>query len=245
MELVNTKVRQGFTQLQLTPFAMPVMQLVDRAKAAILRHDAAESIFRTKRDPAAADIPVVADASKPIWVWETLHQALDTPNLVYFPRSYAVRGHQGLTKDEVMHKTHFCAVPGWSVGLIEPIPVMPQQGRGKVIGGRRQLEGTSTPREYLRTLAAPAYGGETGWTPEDFLTHLMVRLDMTGQVSHDRQDANALWLLGSYVPDFGGRWMESLVPVGYWDHRRLYLSAHRSANRLKVCVARSMTRLGV
>ncbi len=33
-----------------------------------------------------------------------------------------------------------CAVPGWSVGLVESLPIMPQQGRGETLGGRRQLE---------------------------------------------------------------------------------------------------------
>jgi hypothetical protein len=31
-ELVNWKMRQGFTQLQLTPIAMPTSQLIDRVK---------------------------------------------------------------------------------------------------------------------------------------------------------------------------------------------------------------------
>jgi hypothetical protein len=121
---------------------------------------------------------------------------------------------------------------------------MPQQGQGKVIGGRKQLEPYSTPRDYLRTLSTPTYQGETGWTPEDFLTHFITQLETTNQVSHDRSLSNALWLLGSYMPDSGGNRMKSLVPVGYWARRRLYLSVHRSANRLRVCVARSTVRLG-
>ena len=170
-ELVDRKMRQGFTQLQLTPIAMPTSQLIDRVKTAVLTH--------------------------------------------------------------------------WSVGLIEPIPIMPQQGQGKIIGGRKQLEEYSTPRDYLRILSTPTYQGETGWTPEDFLTHFITQLETTNQVSHDRHDRNALWLLGSYMPNSMPK--AKLVPVGYWDRdagRRIRLSAHRTGNRLRTWVARSTVRLG-
>lgn len=65
-----------------------------------------------------------------------------------------------------MQKTR-CSVPGLSGGLLEPTPIMPQQGQGKVIGGRKQLEAYSTRRDYLRTLSTSTYQGETGRTPED------------------------------------------------------------------------------
>ena len=143
-----------------------------------------------------------------------------------------------------MQQTRLCAVPGWSVGLIEPIPIMPQQGQGKIIGGRKQLEEYSTPRDYLRTLSTPTYQGETGWTPEDFLTHFITQLETTNQVSHDRHDRNALWLLGAYMPNSMPN--AELVPVGYWDRdagRRMRVSAHRTGNRLRAWVARSTVRL--
>ncbi|MCX6682403.1 MAG: hypothetical protein NTY71_05395 [Methanoregula sp.] len=243
-ELVDRKMRQGFTRLQLTPIAMPVSQLIDRVKTAVLNHAAAGKIIRTKQNSTDADIPVRVNTGEPIWIWDRVRQAVDTPDLVYFPQAYTDRNHQGLTKEEVMQKTRVCAVPGWSVGLIEPIPVMPQQGQGNVTGGRKQLEGYSTPHDYLRTLSTPTYQGETGWTPEDFLTSFITQLETTNQVRHDRYDSNALWLLGSYMPNSGGNRMKRLVPVGYWDRGRLYLSVHRSGNRLRGWVARSTVRLG-
>lgn len=244
-ELVDRKMRQGFTQLQLTPIAMPTSQLIDRVKTAVLKHAAAGKIIQTKQNSTDADIPVRVNIGEPIWIWDRVRQAVDTPNLVYFPQAYTDRNHKGLTKEEVMQKTLLCAVPGWSVGLIEPIPIMPQQGQGKVIGGRKQLEEYSTPRDYLRTLSTPTYQGETGWTPEDFLTHFITQLETTNQVSHDRYDSNALWLLGSYMPNSMPN--AELVPVGYWDRdagRRMRLSAHRTGNRLRTWVARSTVRLG-
>ena len=248
-ELVYRKMRQGFTQLQVTPIAMPTSRLIGLARTAVLEHAAAGKIIRTKQKQDSshnADIPVRVNSSgEPIWIWDRVRKAVDTPKIVYFPQAYTdCDHHQGLTKEEVIQKKHLCAVPGWSAGLIEPMPIMPQQGHGKVMGGRKQLEGYSTPHDYLRTLSTPPYQGETGWTQEDFLTYFMTRLEAENQVSHDREDSNALWLLGSYIPDLGGNRMKRLVPVGYWARKRLYLSVHRSANRFRCCVARSIVRLG-
>jgi hypothetical protein len=244
--LTDSKRQQGFTQLQLTPIAMPTSQLLDRVISAVLKHAAAGEIIQTKQNPADADTPVRVNTGKPLWIWDKVRQILDTPDLVYFPQTYTHRDHQGFTKEEAMQETRFCAVPGWSVALVEPIPVMPQPGQGEIIGRRRQLEAYSTPREYLQTLSTSAYQGETGWTPEDFLTHFVTQLETTSQVSHARYDSNALWLLGSYVPDLGHRGLTNLVLVGYWDRPKgkMYLSAHRSGNRFEGWVARSMVRLG-
>ena len=244
-ELVDRKMRQGFTQLQLTPIAMSVSQLIDRVKTVVLKHAAAGKILQTKENSTDADIPARVNTGGPIWIWDRVRQVLDTPNLLYFPRAYTNRDHQGSKKEQVIRKTRLCAVPGWSVGLIEPISIMSQQGQGEVIGGRKQLEEYCTPREYLQILSTPIYEEETGWTPEDFLTHFVATLETTNQISHDRHDGNALWLLGSYMPNSMPN--AKLVPVGYWDRdagRRLRLTAHRTGNRLRAWVARSMVRLG-
>ncbi|MGA9397918.1 MAG: hypothetical protein WBV22_06615 [Anaerolineaceae bacterium] len=244
-ELVDRKSRQGFTLLQLTPIAMPVSGFMDRVKTVIIDHAAAGKILRTKMNATEDDIPVDVNTRAPVWIWERVRQVLDTPAVVYFPQVYIGQNHQGFTKEEVMQNTRFCAVPGWSVGLIEPMPVMPQPGQGKVVGGRKRLETYFTPRDYLQTLNTSAYQGETGWTLEDFLTYFITRLETTHQVSHDRYDSNALWLLGMYLPDL--KKTPNIVPVGYWSRdvgRKLYLSAHRTGNHFQILGARSMVRLG-
>jgi hypothetical protein len=224
---------------------MPTSRLLDRVRSAVLEHAKAGEIIQTKQNPTDADTPVRVNTVEQIWIWDRVRQALDAPDIVYFPQAYTDRDHQGLTKEEVMQETRLCAVPGWSVGLIEPIPIMPRQGQGIVVGGRKQLEDYSAPRDYLQTLSTPTYQGETGWTPEDFLTHFVTRLDTTNQVSHDRYDGNALWLLGSYMPNSMPN--SGLVPVGYWARdagRKMHLTAHRPGNRLREWVARSTVRLG-
>jgi hypothetical protein len=81
------------------------------------------------------------------------------------------------------------------VGLVESLPIMPKQGQGKTLGGRRQLEIGSSTSEYLQTLQVEPYRGETGKTLEDFITKFLTHLETTNEVSSDRYDDNAYGFL--------------------------------------------------
>ena len=233
-ELVERKVPQGFERLALTPIAAPLPLLIDRMRAAVLRHAGEGTIVRTRRSPFDPFVPVRVNPEKTVWVWETLRQAFDTDRLVYFPQED--RGHrkgeaeyQGQTKSEAINNKNICAIPGWSVGLIESTPIMPGPGEGTILAGRRQLEIGLSPREYLRILQEPAYAGETGTTLEDFITGFLTRLETTNEVSNDISDNNALWCLGQYmkIP------YAEVVPTGRW-HRpvgRVRLDMHRTGNK--------------
>ena len=228
-ELVGRKAPQGFDRLELTPMTMPTPLLIDRMNEAILRHAAEGRIFQTRRSPSDSLIPVRVNNEKQVWTWDTLSQALDTDELVFFPQECS-SNHRGQTKLEVVNNGCICAVPGWSVGLVESLPIMPLQGRGKTIGGRRQLEIGSSPRDYLRTLQTQAYQGETGKTLEDFITRFLTHLETTNEVSNDVNDNNALWCLGQYLNVA----YADLVLTGRWfrDVGRVRLDMHRTGNRL-------------
>jgi hypothetical protein len=77
-ELVGRKVPQGFDRLELTPMAMPTLLLIDKMKAAILKHAAEGKIFQTRRSLSDPLIPVRANTEKHVWIWDTLRQAIDT-----------------------------------------------------------------------------------------------------------------------------------------------------------------------
>ena len=228
-ELVGRKVPQGFDRLELTPMATPTPLLIGKMKAAILKHAAEGKIYQTRRSPSDPLIPVRVNKEKHVWIWDTLRLAIDTDELVYFPQEYS-SNHRGQTKLEAINNGCICAVPGWSVGLVESLPIMPQQGEGKTLGGRRQLEIGSSPNEYFQTLQLEAYQGETGKTLEDFITRFLTHLETTNEVSNDVDDNNALWCLAQYLRVSYG----DLVPTGRW-HRsvgRARLDMHRSNNKL-------------
>lgn len=236
-ELMRRKMAQGFTRLQLTPLALPISYLSERAKDVIRTHAANGKIFQTKRTPSDPDEPVHVDQDEPEWMWDALKEADAHGDLVYFPTSYKTN-HQGMTKDRVL-ASQPDALRGWSVQLIEEDPFLPKEGQGKTQGGRKQLENNHTPQEYLRTLGNSGYEGETGWTIEDFLTHFLTRLAETNQVSNDWDDYNALWLTGNYHSPTG------LVPGGDW--RRSYggldLAGNNPDGRRDGWGARSTVRL--
>ena len=230
-ELIGRKVPQGFGRLELTPMAMPTPLFIDRMKTAILKHAAEGKIYQTRCSPSDPLIPVRVNTEKHVWIWDTLRQALDTDELVYFPQEYS-SNHRGQTKLEVVNNGRICAVPGWSVGLVESFLIMPQQGRGQTLGGRRQLEIGSSPREYLRTLQTQVYQGETRKTLEDFIIKFLTHLDTADEISNDRVDDNALWCLGQYVK-YVQHLKSGLVPTGWWhrDFGRVRLDAHRPGNK--------------
>jgi hypothetical protein len=242
-ELVDRKMQQGFTQLQLTPIAMPTSQLIDLMKSAIVKHAAEGLIYQTRRSPSDPLTPVRVNAEKQVWVWDTLKQAIDTGELVYFPKEYS-SNHRGQTKLEVVNNRRICAVPGWSVGLVESFPIMPEQGQAKILGGRRQLEIGSSPNEYLQTLQSEAYQGETGKTLEDLITKFLTHLETTNEVSNDVYDNNGMWCLAHYLKIS----YAEVVPTGHW-HRsvgRIRLGMHRTNNKLctKSFGGSTMVRLG-
>jgi hypothetical protein len=134
-----------------------------------------------------------------------------------------------LTKPEIINNDRICAVPGWSVGLIESAPMMPGQGQGKTLSGRKQPEIGLSPNEYLQALQSPPYRGETGKTLEDFMINFLTRLETTGEVSNDIADNNAVWCLGQYLKIT----YADVVPTGRWYRSigRVRLDMHRSNNK--------------
>jgi hypothetical protein len=230
-ELVARKVPQGFDRLEVTPMAMPSHLLIKQLKTALLKHAAEGKTYQTRKSNTDPLIPVRVDSDKTIWMWDTLSQVLDTDETVYFPQEY-VSDHGGDTKLEVITDGQYCAIPGWSVGLVESLPIQPAQGKGRTLGGRRQLEIGLSPREYLGVLQTDGYQGETGKTIEDFIIEFLTRMVASHEISYDRQDNNALWLLGQYVK-YVNEVKSDLVPTGWWhrDFGRLRLDAHRPGNK--------------
>jgi len=230
-ELVEKKILQGFDHLQLTPIAMSIPVLIERLKTAINKSISQGAIYQTRHNSLEPLIPVLVNAEKQVWIWETLKLRLDTNELVYFPQEFS-SNHKGLTKLQVINHRNICALPGWSVCLVEKLPIIPQQGQGIIFERRKQLEIGFSPREYLQILQMQAYQGETGKTLEDFIISFLTHLETTNEVSNDRYDNNALWLIGQYVK-YVKTVKSDLVPTGWWhrNYGRLRLDAHRPGNK--------------
>ena len=131
--------------------------------------------------------------------------------LVYFPKEFSEKHHQGKTKLELLKKQR----EGWNVMFIENLPNIPQKGEEKEIKGRKQLEAGKTPLEYLEILKTnPDYKNETGMTPEDQIIYAMKYLEQNNQIIDDYfGNGSSPCQLGSYFHTSESE----AVPLVYWD----------------------------
>jgi len=228
-KLVNIKYSQGFKHLELVPLALPLPQFTKILERIITEHRDGATPYKTRRLLTGALVPTRVNKEKLGRVWETLEQAYENKELIYFPQEFS-DNNKGMTKLETINNPNICSVPGWAIGLTEGLNIIPQIGKGKILKGRKQLEAGCSPNEYLEILKGKAYVGETGKTLEDFILEFIFRLEKHKEVSFTDEDNNGLWCLGQYykLP------YDRVVPVGRWLGKvgRVRLDSHRTNNKL-------------
>ena len=219
--MVEKKMKQGFTEIDLTPMASPIARLKILAENVIRKHHAEGKLFATRKNPADENEPLVAlelDTNQPLFVWDKAEHGDVNGEIKYFPKQFDKNDHGGVTKPEWLAESASSPFPGWDVSLQESTINIPRQGKGKTIGGRKQLETNKSPIEYLKTLLTdPAYHGESGTTLEQWLTKFVKTLDTTNQVIDDYQGNGSLnYLIAQYHV------ASDRVLFGYWyrDVRR-------------------------
>ena len=216
-ERIETKMKQGFTNLDLTPFASPIERLMATTERVIRKHHADGKLFATRKNPSDGNeplMPLELDTTKPLFVWDKLIHADVNGELQYFVKQFDKTNHGGKTKQQLLDEAIRTGAPfpGWDVSLQESSINIPRQGKGQTIGGRKQLETSQTPTEYLRTLLTdPNYRDESGTTIEQWLTKLKNTLERTHQVIDDYSGSGSLnYLIAQYHPASG------YVPRGCW-----------------------------
>ncbi len=224
--MILKKMEQGFTKLVLEPFAYSADALSDKYRKAILQHHKDGKLLATKDKPTDPDEPLALDENQPLWRWEEGYSHADTEDkLVYFPREFS-KNHGGKTKKELLATD---GANAWRIWLLEDMPNIPREGKGKEKGGRRQVETNKTPTEYLKLFQTdPMYQDESGLTPEADLTYALTHLEETNQVVNDYQGKGSLsYQVGGYFPASG------VVPGSYWSRgvRRAYLNRDDPAYR--------------
>jgi hypothetical protein len=241
---LKTKMEQGFTELQITPFALPLSKLTETVSRSILKHKKENKLFTAKKDPNDQNeqlVPLELDENQPLWIWDQYQDADTNNNLVYFPKEFNQTNHQGQTKAEIL-KTK-AAFPGYLVTLQEKNSNIPRENQGATNKDRKQLEANLTPIEYLQKLQTdPAYQKESGTTPEEWLMRFLAHLETTDQVIDDYQgNGSVAYNLAGYFPASGH------VPYAYWyrDDRRAYLYRDDAGFRISYVGARSAVRVGL
>lgn len=207
-DLVAEKTKQGFTRLLLTPLAMPVRDFERHIDTTLRKHESEGKLFL---DPFTYQGPDERPGRVHPWAAVIIASDIESPDLIYFPKGFEEgKTNGGITKEQAVQDTNVCAFPGWSVGLIEDISEVAQEGEAKTIEGRKQLERGEHPEVVLERLQTQPYRGETGLTPEDFLTEFITHLEET---NHVIQDSGQLFLIGAFIPDEGS------IPRASWSEK--------------------------
>lgn len=209
-ELFETKMLQGFTELSITPFALPLSRLTDTLKKQLIIHSQSGKLFHTKKNQADASeslIPFDLDKDNALYVEESYDQADENGTLVYDVKEFS-GNHQGKTKQEMIASQ--MTMPGYLITLREKNVNIPRVQQGKTLYNRKQFETNKSPKEYLKAIQTETqYQGESGYTPEEWLTQFLTHMQETDQVMDDGQgESSASFQCGAYYPASG------FVPYG-------------------------------
>ncbi len=247
-EINQTKFNQGFTQIQLTPFALPLEMLAAKLEESILKHHKDGKLLATKANPTDPDEPLELDTNQPLFTWDGWidknkpmgEQGADiTGQCVYHVQNFDQTNHQGKTKQQILDNQRQTRDPfvGWEVKLIESSPNIPREGKGQTKGKRKQPETNQTPEEYQKLFQTdPQYRHEHGETNEDWITQFLIHLEQTNQVIDDWKGKGSItYLPGSYNP------ASRSLGYGGWfrDNRQVYLHGNDPGDRYSYIGCRS------
>ena len=202
IEMLETKVSQGFSRLQLTPQTASLDTLITKYKSLLLQKHQDGKLLSTGGDK----LPLNPD--NPLYVWDQYQGAdtKDNPNegVVYYPEQYDKTNHQGQSKRQLI-----ASGMNWNIELIEDLPDLPAEGKGKelnvkrgITSDRTPLEANQTPHKYLQTLQTdPNYQGEKGFTIEDWIIYAISKLEEENiQIDDWQGQGKGCYNLSSYFP---------------------------------------------
>ncbi len=212
-EFLAKKREQGFTELLLVPIGTPLSFLIDRIRDLIVKKHKQGKLLGT--DGKKLEL----NENEPVCVNDIYKDADKTGDLVYYPQKFDKEDHGGKTKEELIAETG-----GWQIELIEDMPDLPAEGKGKTFAGRKQIEANQSPEEYLETQQTnKQYEGEQFTTPESQLSYFMQYLQKHNQVIDDWQgQGKTCWNAGAYFKGSG------LVPDGDWNRSAKQFYLHRN-----------------
>ena len=202
-EVFKKKMEQGFTEMEIVPFGLPLERLIKTAEKAILNHHKEGKLFSNRNNPEDESeelVPLEVDENHPLYFWDGYNNADINGEMVYFPLSFDKdpEKHRGKTKDQIIKETK----QGFQIILREKNLNIPRAGKGETIGGRKQIEASQTPHEYLKKIQTEeGYINEEGQTPEDWLTIFLTHLEKHNQVIDDYQGNGSLaYNTGAWFP---------------------------------------------
>ncbi|MEK7159671.1 MAG: hypothetical protein AAB766_04200 [Patescibacteria group bacterium] len=205
-EKYETKMKQGFTKIQLTPFALPLEELTITFERCLRDHEKRKKLF-WPRGSYEFEMGLRLDSEEllsvaSIWINgeapEGKRGADVTSECIYHvTKCNGTNCFGGQTKVKILEEQHGLPFAGWEVKLLEKNLIIPGKGAGKVINGRKQFEDLYSPMEYIQQLQRYLeYAHEQGLTIEDWLWSFIHNLEET-KVLNISGGMN-YFLIGSY-----------------------------------------------
>lgn len=238
-KLLQEKWKQGFTRLLVVPFAMSLDVLIEKYGQALVRHLNEGKLYATRfrsTDPAE---PMKLDVARPVWVWGDYKEADKNGKLIYLHREFGIE-HRGVNKETHLSLFSGSDHAGWQLLFMEDLPNIPGKYTVKTKGGRTQLASGSSAKEYMDMLASKTeYTGESGMTPEDWISYALTHLEDNDEVIDDYMGTGRIaYQLGGYFAESNG------VPCIYWgrSHKRANFSKDVTSSPHKYLGARTVVR---
>ncbi len=239
-EIFAKKAEQGFKELRITPFALPIQRLFAAIEEELKRQYKNGILKSTNEDK------LDLDTSQPLYQWDGYR----TKTPVYFPTDLERANHGGKTKRQLLD-SDTSSFPGFLVSFEEKEQDIPREGQGTEINGRRRLEAGLSPKEYFDLLKKPEYQHESGLTIEDWIIRFLSTLHKDGTVIDDwdakdadeNDIASACLNLATLFPEEGEH---GVVSRAFWDR----VGARAAADGFDVTVrcsldgSRSLVRVG-
>lgn len=187
---LEKKKSQGFKNVILVPFGMPLRSLIKTLKINFISHYKNRELFHTKINETDLDKEVFSPAYE-----RELSRNVEVKNnaffnfeigylfdgdiqgtLLYDVKNFDPENHGGKTKAQLLNEREMQRKDGWDVLLFEENMVIPKGSNGKSMGVgdniRKQIEAGKKSTEYFKFLSEniqdphSPYQGEEGLTPE-------------------------------------------------------------------------------
>jgi hypothetical protein len=227
-EFFTTKLKQGFSELEIVPFALPLSRLVETLKIQLIKHHKEGRLFRARAKATDSLRPFDLSQDKPLFFLKEFEKADDSGELVYNPQELSLN-HQGKTKKEILASQKLSFFSGYLIILREKEFDLPGRGGGLAVGGRKQLESGYSCDEYLKILKTnPMYQGEFAQTPEEWVTAFLTHLEETNEVIDDLEAIGSeCFLPGAYFHS------SDLVPYGIsgYQYKGVILGGYNALDR--------------
>jgi len=228
-QVLQEKKKYGFTKLLITPFAVPMKDLVDKAGQVIVRASDEGKLFapRDEQNGSAGTRELLQlNKEKPFFLPSFNPKGLFfyEPQLTYDSISGEFQEtFTGKTKEKVVEEGH-----AWQLSFIQDSPNLRSvlndyEGRKRILTGH-------TPFDYLKLFQSdPDYANEIGLSYEDWIMYLISHLEETGEVIDDDESGVISINLGTVFRD-----SEDYVSVSSWyrDFKSAFSSIGPINNKL-------------